>query len=107
MARTSAEVRVRRVVPENDVAVASAGLDAEFLVAYDYGNGGLWAVVLAPSREAIVAKYPEVNVVDERPKWLTAERYEAMRASPLWLDDDPPQSPSVFAAVLAARSRGE
>jgi hypothetical protein len=86
--------------------MTSGASDSEFLVGYDYGNGGLWAVVMAPSREAILAKYPEVDVVDDRPKWLTAERYEAMRSSALWLDDDPPMSPSLFAAVRAAR-RGE
>jgi hypothetical protein len=45
----------------------------EFLVVYDYGMGGLWAVVHAHSAAEIVAMYPELTVMDERPEWMTDE----------------------------------
>jgi hypothetical protein len=63
-------------------------VDREFLVAYDYGMGGLWGILMAPSAQAISARYPELIVVAERPEWMDDERYERLRGEPLWLDDD-------------------
>ncbi len=42
-----------------------------FLVLYDYDQGGVWAYVLAESREEIVKRYPRLKVYDEAPHWLT------------------------------------
>jgi hypothetical protein len=64
---------------------------------------GLWAVVEAPSAEAIVAKYPEVAVVAERPFWMNEEEFDRMRADPLWLDEDVPSG--LFHVVVADRGR--
>lgn len=75
----------------------------EFLVAYDYGMGGLWAVVIAPSAEAITARYPEVKVVSERPHWMSEADYARKRSEPLWLDEDVPSG--LFRAVVADRSK--
>jgi hypothetical protein len=36
----------------------------EYLVAYGYGMGGLWAVMLAPSAEAITAVYPDLDIAE-------------------------------------------
>lgn len=47
-----------------------------FLVAYDYGMGGLWGSMLARSEAEIKAKYPELGIANERPPWMTDERYE-------------------------------
>lgn len=47
-----------------------------FLVVYDYGQGGLWGYVLADSPEEITQRFPELQVVAERPDWLD-EEYEA------------------------------
>ncbi len=44
--------------------------DGEFLVGYDYGNGGLWAIVAAPSEQAILDLYPEVEIARTLPKWI-------------------------------------
>lgn len=81
------------------MAASQAG---EFLVAYDYGMGGLWAVVIAPSADAITARYPEVAVVEERPHWMSDE-YERERSQPLWLDEDVPSG--LFHVVVAERSK--
>lgn len=35
-----------------------AGEKRHFLVAYDYGMGGLWGIMLAKSEDEIKAKYP-------------------------------------------------
>lgn len=47
-----------------------------YLVAYDYGMGGLWAYVRASSRGEIAERFPELDIVDEPPPWFDAE-YEA------------------------------
>lgn len=78
-------------------------VDREFFVAYDYGMGGLWGVLMASSREAILGKYPELGIVDERPLWLDDENLARMRSEPLWLDDDPPQG--LLKALVADRDR--
>lgn len=46
-----------------------------YLVCYDYGMGGLWAVIESPSGGAIIDKYPEVLIVDQRPAWLNDVEY--------------------------------
>ena len=64
----------------------------EYLVCYELpGMSGLWGVLIAPSRSAIRAKYPELAIANELPAWLTAEGLARMREAPLWLDDEPAQ----------------
>jgi hypothetical protein len=46
-----------------------------FLIGYEYGMGGLWGVIDARSEDEIKQKYPELDVVHERPKWMTPQRY--------------------------------
>jgi hypothetical protein len=75
----------------------------EYLVAYDYGMGGLWAVLIAPSRDDIAAKYPELNVVDEVPHWMDEERLAQLRADALFLDEEIPSG--MLKAVVADRDR--
>ncbi len=64
-------------------------MDSEYLVVYDYGMGGLWGVLLAPSEVAIKAKYPELRIASERPAWMTEEAFQRLREQPLWLDAEP------------------
>jgi hypothetical protein len=52
-----------------------------FLVVCDYGQGGVWAYVLAPSRAEIVERYPELVVVDEPPAWMNEERHARLMES--------------------------
>ena len=74
--------------------------DREFLVAYDYGMGGLWGVIVAPSEDAILAKYPELQVVPERPEWMDDETFDRLHADLLCLDDAPT---GILRAVVADR----
>jgi hypothetical protein len=46
-------------------------LKPRFFVVYAYGQGGVWAVVEAPRRELIAQRFPELQVFDERPSWMT------------------------------------
>jgi hypothetical protein len=43
----------------------------EFLVVYDYGSGGVWAIVHARSAEEINAKFQDLEVVDPWPAFIT------------------------------------
>lgn len=81
---------------------AADHIDREFLFAYDYGIGGLWAVLMAPSPEAIRAKYPELGVAPERPTWMNDEHYEKLRGVRLWLDDPPA---GILVTLVADRVR--
>ncbi len=73
--------------------------DIPFLVAYDYGGGGLWAVIMVPSIVAIASK---LTVLEEQPTWMTSDRYEELLGQPLRLDDPPS---GVLQAVIADRQR--
>lgn len=75
---------------------------ASFLIAYDYGAGGLWGVMHARSEEEIAVAYPELTVVHERPKWMSDERYEELAESPYDIDGAPW---GMLNAVLADRER--
>lgn len=75
----------------------------EFLVAYDYGMGGLWGVLVAPSREAIVKKYPELGIAAALSAWMNPQRLERLRHDPLWLEEEPPQG--LLEALVADRGK--
>jgi hypothetical protein len=76
--------------------------DEPILVCYDYGMGGLWGVLMAPSVAIIKLKYPELHVPDEPPAWMSQETFHALREDPLWLDDEPPQG--LLRALLTDRN---
>lgn len=76
----------------------------EFLVAYDYGMGGLWGIVIASSASDILARYPEVAIAESLPSWMSEDDLQRKRAEPLWLDDAPPQG--LLGVVIADRGRG-
>jgi hypothetical protein len=46
-----------------------------FLVAYDYGMGGVWALVSARSDSEIIQKHPFLKVAENRPSWMTDQEY--------------------------------
>ena len=70
----------------------------QYLVVYDYGTGGVWAYVSARSAGEIVARFPELQVVDEQPDWLSDD--EAARLDRLDLD----APTGLLADLLAGRS---
>jgi hypothetical protein len=53
--------------------------DSEYVVAYDYGTGGVWAVMTGPSKYAIESAYPDLHVVEEAPSWMDAARYDRLK----------------------------
>lgn len=75
----------------------------EHLVCYDYGMGGLWGVLIAPSEDAIRATYPELLIATSLPKWMDESVLAEKREAPLWLDDEPPEG--LLHALIADRNR--
>lgn len=46
-----------------------------FLVTYDFGAGGLWAIVKAPDQASIIKRFPKVEVLEDKPGNMTAVEY--------------------------------
>jgi hypothetical protein len=62
----------------------------DFLVVYDYGMGGVWAVISARSQNEITEKYPMLSVQQIRPSWMTDEYYEKIKTARTFDIDDKP-----------------
>ena len=75
----------------------------EFLVAYDYGMGGLWGIVNAQNAEEIKALYPELVIVESPPAWMTAARLQRLRDEECHDIDGAPWG--ILNALLADRAR--
>ena len=63
---------------------------AEHLVVFDYGTGGVWAIIRARSEEEIVRAYPRLSIVRAAPQWMDAQYLAEMRANRLFDIDEPP-----------------
>jgi hypothetical protein len=42
----------------------------EYLVVYECNSGGVWALIWARPAEEIHEKYPDLNVLEQRPAWM-------------------------------------
>jgi hypothetical protein len=58
-----------------------------FLVLYDYGQGGRWALVLAKSADEIKGGFPELDVVASRPEWMTDDYYRSLESRVYDIDE--------------------
>jgi hypothetical protein len=70
--------------------------EAEYLLLYDYGMGGVWAVVSAPSKPSVEKAYPELVVFEERPDWVDDDEYARIRARSGFQFDQPDDDWSRF-----------
>lgn len=50
-----------------------------FYVAYEYGGGAAWAFVKAATADEVVAEFPEVDVYETPPEWMTIEDLHQVR----------------------------
>lgn len=73
-----------------------------FLVVYDYGQGGVWAFIHARSREEIKRGFPELDIVDEVPKWMSVDEVAVLEER-MTFDIDKPRG---WLAKVAARHKG-
>lgn len=60
-----------------------------YLTLYDYGTGGVWTFIIAPSPEAITEKYPQLQIVSEPPEWMVESGIEEINTVSLDDADDP------------------
>lgn len=74
-----------------------------FLVAYDYGMGGLWAIVDANSEDEITSKYPEFGIARERQKWMSPAHYKDILAKRHYDIKDEPAG--VLAVVVSDQQK--
>jgi hypothetical protein len=75
----------------------------DFLVVYDYGMGGAWAVLRADSPEQVRERFPELQIVTQRPAWLTSSEGRLLRE---WMTIDVEDTDNPFLAALI-RGRGQ
>lgn len=50
-----------------------------FYVAYEYGSGAAWAFVKAETADEVTAEFPEVDVYDTPPEWMTIDDLHQVR----------------------------
>lgn len=72
---------------------------APHLVLYDYGTGAIWALVTAESGDAIRRKCPLLQIVANRPAWMSDAAYERIARY------DIDQEPDDFLRSLVAEHR--
>ena len=60
-----------------------------FLVVYEYGMGGVWALIMARYKGEILEKYPDLTIVDERPSWMSDDHFENVIRKTYDIDDEP------------------
>jgi hypothetical protein len=51
----------------------------DFLVVYDYGQGGVWAVVSARSRGEIERGFPQLRVFEDTPGWMSETELKSIK----------------------------
>lgn len=66
----------------------AASCKQPFLTVYEYGDCGLWAIVRSPDKKSIQRKYPILDVLDERPRWMSDDHYARIAERSLYDIDD-------------------
>lgn len=61
-------------------AVTDVGVE-EFVVVWDLGRSGRWAVVLAPDREAVHHRCPGAYVLPGFPAWMSEAQRRELRGA--------------------------
>lgn len=56
-----------------------SAMEREYFVVYDYGTGGVWAIMTGPSKSVLQAAYPELVVFDTRPDWVDDAEYARIK----------------------------
>jgi hypothetical protein len=54
----------------------------ETLVAFEYGSGRIWGIVVGATPDQIAAAIPEVDVFEEPPPWMTEEDIASLHRHP-------------------------
>jgi hypothetical protein len=83
----------------------TAAAKQSFLTVYDYGAGGLWAIMRSPDKNSIKRKYPILDVFDERPRWMSDDLYAKIAERNLYDIDDEPAAVLQFILEEIQRKR--
>ena len=75
----------------------------EFLVAYDYGMGGVWGFARARSETEILKALPELKVAPGIPAWMTPEYESNVRAVSSFTIGEAATYPDWLQALVADR----
>jgi hypothetical protein len=75
----------------------------EYLVVYDYGMGGAWAVILAAAASDIQDKFPELIVFYTRPEWMARGYFEDIRRKRMFSLDDESTYPKWIWTLISQR----
>ena len=62
-------------------------MKSKFLTVYDYGSGGIWRFVMAVSKNQIMDRYPNLEVVDEIPSWMDGKILSKLESLIIDIDD--------------------
>lgn len=73
-----------------------------FLAVYNYGSGRIWVRIAAREPKEITDKYPELEVVLEKPAWMTEEQHRSYGSKIMCDIDDEPAG--WFAVLLQERA---
>ncbi len=73
-----------------------------FLVAHDYGMGGIWMFIRARTADEIRTAYPELTVFEKPPTFLSEAEITKIRKEPAF---DIDQSPTDYLATLVEKRR--
>jgi len=61
-----------------------------YLVVYDYGQGGVWAIINSRSPREITKKYPELKIYRRKPFFMKRETYNQIaQQMTVDIDDQP------------------
>jgi hypothetical protein len=71
-------------------AIGAREVKRKFVVAYDYGQGAAWGVILAESSDQIRSRFRDLEVFDDVPLHIDEETASGIRAEPAIDIDDPP-----------------
>jgi hypothetical protein len=63
----------------DEVMLTNGGLMDGFFVAYEYGSGVAWAYAKAATADEVVAEFPELDVYETPPEWMTVEDLHQVR----------------------------
>ena len=69
-----------------------------YLACYDYGTGGVWVYLVADSAAQIRERFPELQLVTDRPGWLTDEQDRILRER-MTIDIDDTDNPFLAALI--------
>lgn len=75
----------------------------EFWVVYDYGMGGAWGLAHAASADDVTRAFPELEVITERPEWMTPDVEAAIRQTSSFVVGDARTYPKWVQSLIDER----